>query len=127
MKKSLRKYFFALSVVVLLVSGCRKTYFDLELHPDGDTLQRSYSSEFEEEEISRLTGIYGHKPVTEVFELADGKASVKHSFVGEFYQVTPNDIGGSGFLLHCDSAMGSSSAPCSIRAWRCTKRSSRQP
>ena len=109
MKKSLRKYFFALSVVVLLVSGCRKTYFDLELHPDGDTLQRTYSSEFEEEEISRLTGIYGHKPVTEVFELADGKASVKHSFVGEFQHATPNDIGGSGFLLHCDSAMGSSS------------------
>jgi len=35
---------------------------------------------------------------------------VKHSFVGEFQHVTPDDIGGSGFLLHCDSAMGSSSA-----------------
>ena len=105
MKKSLRKFFFAVSVVVLLVSGCQKTYFDLELHPDGDTLQRTYSSEFEEEEISRLSGVYGHKPVTEVFESPDGKKILKYSFVGEFQHATPNDIGGSGFLLHCDSAI----------------------
>ncbi len=109
MSKSARIVFLAMFVVVLLVSGCKKTYFDLELHPDGDTLQRTYSSEFEEEEISRLTGIYGHKPVTEVIESADGKEKLKHSFVGEFQHVTPNDIGGTGFLLHCDSAMGSSS------------------
>lgn len=102
--------FLTMFVVVLLVSGCNKTYFDLELHPDGDTLQRTYSSEFEEEEISRLTGIYGHEPETEVIESADGKTKLKYSFVGEFQHVTPNDIGGSGFLLHCDSAMGSSSA-----------------
>ena len=109
MKKSSRIFFFAVSVVALLVSGCKKTYFDLELHPDGDTLQRTYSSEFEEEEISRLTGIYGHEPETEVIELPDGKTSLKYSFVGEFQHVTPKDIGGSGFILHCDSAMGSSS------------------
>lgn len=109
MKKSTRIVFLAMFVLVLIVSGCKKTYFDLELHPDGDTLQRTYSSEFDAEEISRLSGIYGHEPVAEVFESPDGKASVKHSFVGEFQHVTPNDIGGSGFLLHCDSAMGSSS------------------
>ena len=110
MKKSSRIFFFAVSVVLLLVSGCRKTYFDLELHPEGDKLQRTYSSEFEEEEVLRLTGIYGHEPETEVIESADGKTKLKYSFVGEFQHVTPNDIGGSGFLLHCDSAMGSSSA-----------------
>jgi len=110
MKQSARIVFLTMFVVVLLVSGCQKTYFDLELHPDGDTLRRTYSSEFEEEELSRLTGIYGHEPLAEVFTSADGKAFVKHSFVGEFQHVTPNDIGGSGFLLHCDSAMGSSSA-----------------
>ncbi|MCH7981331.1 MAG: hypothetical protein IID59_07485 [Proteobacteria bacterium] len=72
MKKSARIFCFAVSVIVLLVSGCKKTYFDLELHPDGKTI-------------------------------------LKYSFVGEFQYLTPNDIGGSGFLLHCDSALGSSS------------------
>ena len=109
MNKSLRFCFFAVSVVVLLVGGCKKTYFDLELHPHGDTLQRTYSSKFEAEEISRLSTVYGHEPVTEVIESPDGTTQLKHSFVGEFQQATPNDIGGSGFLLHCDGAMGSSS------------------
>ncbi len=95
--------------VTLLISGCKKTYFDLELRPDGETLLRTYSTEFEEKELLRLTEVYGHEPETERIESPGGKKILKHTFVGEFQQLTPNDIGGSGFLLYCDSAMGSSS------------------
>jgi len=104
-----RALFIATLVGFVLISGCNETYFDLKLRPDGETLQRTYSTEFEEEELLRLTEIYGHEPATEEFELPDGNTNLKFTFVGEFQRLTPNDIGGSGFLLYCDSAMGSSS------------------
>ncbi len=104
-----RLLFIIVLAVTLLISGCKKTYFDLELRPDGETLQRSYSTEFEEEELLRLTEVYGHEPETEKIESPSGNTILKHTFVGEFQQLTPNDIGGSGFLLYCDSTMGSSS------------------
>ncbi len=74
--------FIALLVGIVLIGGCKKTYFDLELRPNGDTLQRIYSTEFEEEELLRLTEIYGHKPATEEFELPDGNMNLKITFMG---------------------------------------------
>lgn len=101
--------FLAVLAGILLASGCKKTYFDLELRPEGDTLHRTFNTELNEEDLPRLTEIYGHGPATEEVETADGKTQIKYTYEGGFQKVTPDDIGGSGFLLHCDSGMGSSS------------------
>ena len=95
--------------VMLTISGCKKTYYDLELLPEGDTLHRSLIVEADEDALTVLEEIYGHPPVLIAGKTASGTPRSTYKFEGKFQSLTPKDIGGSGFLLYCDSAMGSSS------------------
>ncbi len=104
-----RALFIAILVGIVLISGCKNTYFDLELRPDGDTLHRSLSVEAGEDTLSVLEEIYGHQPVLTTGETASGTPRSTYKFQGAFRSLTPNDIGGAGFLLQCESNMGSSS------------------
>ena len=104
-----RLLFIIVLAVPLLISGCKNTYFDLELRPEGDTLHRSLIVEADEDALSVLEEIYGHQPVLTAGETASGTPRSTYKFEGAFRSITPNDIGGAGFLLQCESNMGSSS------------------
>jgi hypothetical protein len=105
-----RILFAAVLAVMLMISGCKKDYYDLDMVPEGDTLHRTLVVEPDEEALAALEALYGHAPKLISGDTTSGKPPAKYKFEGSFKMLTPNDIGGSGFLLYCDSAMGSNSA-----------------
>ena len=93
----------------LLTSGCYEVYHDIEIVPDGSAMQRTVTVGGRYEGLPELSEIYGHEPIEIAAATTSGKAKLDYRFEGRFENVTPDDIGGSGFLLYCTSAMGSSS------------------
>ena len=108
-----RILFIAVLASLTLISGCKKDYYDLDMVPEGDTLHRTLVVEPDEEALAALEALYGHAPILIAGETpgetSGGKPPAKYKFEGSFKMLTPNDIGGSGYLLYCDSIMGSAS------------------
>ena len=99
----------------VLLAGCKSTRFELDLRPDGDNLQRKVTTwvqdtegdetvivEYPAEELQHFADIYDI-PVPE-------DLVAKHEFEKSFQGNMPSDMGGSGWYLHCETSMGSSSA-----------------
>ena len=94
---------------ILLMTGCYKDYHDIEIVPDGPAMHRTVTVGAHYAGMPELSEIYGHEPIEIPAEKTSGSAKPDFQFEGRFENATPDDIGGSGFLLHCTSAMGSSS------------------
>ena len=93
----------------LLITGCYKDYHDIEIVPDGPAMHRTVTVGGDYAGLPELSEIYGHEPIEIPAKKTSGSAKPDFQFEGRFENVTPDDIGGSGLLLHCTSAMGSSS------------------
>lgn len=104
--------FFLALLVAATVTACRTTHYELELHPDGATMQRKLSmwtsdtvngektiEEFSADELHHVSQIYGVPMPTDLAQ--------RHEFEGEFQARLPGDVTDGGWFLHESSAMGS--------------------
>ena len=79
----------AVLAVMLMIGGCKETYYDLELLPEGDTLYRSLIVEADEDALTVLEEIYGHPPVLIASESASGTPRSTYKFEGAFQSLSP--------------------------------------
>jgi hypothetical protein len=93
----------------LLLGGCNKKYHEIEIAPDGVAMQRSLVVKARYDDLPKLREAYGRDPLAIVDESSKDSPVSHYRFEGYFESLTPDDIGGSGFLLHCESELGTSS------------------
>ncbi|MEQ8784705.1 MAG: hypothetical protein RIC55_00325 [Pirellulaceae bacterium] len=99
----------------LVLTGCQHTHYEVELVPEGDSVQRKITAwrerqedgrtiidELPAEELTRLATAYGEQPPP--------PASVKHTFGGRFSGELPGDLGGKGWYVRWETPLGSTSA-----------------
>jgi hypothetical protein len=100
-----------LSVAIggLVLCACNKDYHDIEIVPDGVGMQRTLIVDSDYEELQALSAVYAHEPSFITDTTATGSQVSRARFEGRLENQTPDDIGGSGFLLHCASELGVSS------------------
>jgi hypothetical protein len=100
---------------LVLLTSCKSTKFELELRPDGDSMQRKVTTwvqdakgddiivvEYPAEELQHFADIYGFTVPEELVE--------KHVFEKSFTGNMPDDLGGSGWYLYGETTMGSTSS-----------------
>ncbi len=110
----------ALGAALLWLAGCSSNQYEIELKPDGESVERSLTcwnvgstpaeegsegseyGAFSEEELQRIAAAYG-APVPK-------KLDQKHTFLKRFSGQLPSDLGGSGSYTHWTNALGSTSA-----------------
>src|SRR5262245_36323262 len=91
--------------ICLPLLGCTQNEYDVELTPQGDTLERRFhvkrvandSQEKVEADVARLAKEYGRKPL-----VANNEQRLQGKFAGRM----PNDVGGHGYFHRYDSPLG---------------------
>ena len=99
-------------MLAISIAGCRTTWYELELRPDGDTMQRKVSmwlytysdgvqtyDEFSAHELRHVSQLYGAAMPVDLAQ--------RHAFEGLFQGQLPADICDGGWYLHRASPMGS--------------------
>lgn len=95
----------------LLLTGCPRNEYVVELKPDGDALERVLTcqrydgdsnarkpQEFPEQELAALKALYPRHEFD--------AASHRHTFRGRVVSVTPDDVGGAGTFLRYATSLG---------------------
>ncbi|MGB5627879.1 MAG: hypothetical protein WBM57_00810, partial [Woeseiaceae bacterium] len=99
-------------LVAVSITACRTTEYEIELQPDGGTMQRKVSmwarivedgveayGEFDEDELRYISQIYGLEMPVNLVQ--------RHEFEGRFQARLPSDVTDGGWYLHQASLMGS--------------------
>lgn len=98
--------------VAVSVTACRTTWYEIELQPDGDTMQRKVSmwlyttvdgvktyDAFDDDQLALVSQLYGLPMPTNLAQ--------RHEFEGRFQTGLPEDVTDGGWYLHQPAAMGS--------------------
>src|SRR6516162_9857083 len=100
--------FLSLVVLALSLSGCQRFKYDLDLKPDGATMQRSLTIAaaandnktiaIQADELERLAQVYA--------TTVKDKSATKATLLGTFDRTMPQDIGGAGTHATFETSLG---------------------
>lgn len=102
----------AVCAMLLAAPGCGRNVYELELTPQGDSLQRDLTAwrERAQNETTQIEAL----PAEELAKLAQpyraavpAEEAKKHRFSGSFRAKTPDDVGGAGWYYPLECPMGS--------------------
>ena len=96
-------------IVVANLAACKLISYKVELTPDGPAMDRILTRPFGPERLDELAAIYGVTPDPETLALFEDGAVIEFTLSSRFTAQMPNDTDNVGYLLHCESPMGSSS------------------